>query len=1258
MLYQFPLISAHFLSLSLRFLALTLPLIKTPPVITTQPESVTVASVDDFAMSCEASGNPAPIFRWTKNSKEFDPRSDPELKMLEDSGSFTLRTGHISMEMLKEYRGKYTCYASNELGTAVSSEAHLRVEFPPSLQKEKRVKKKESEGAGMVLECNPPESSMQPIIHWMDMRLHHIHLSERVVVGSDGNLYFAHLIPQDSRDDYTCNVQYLTVRTILPKEPISLTVTHSNSVVRTRRPVMMKPKESHSSYVALRGQTLTLECIARGLPTPKVLWLRKDGELSESRTSKEMFNRRLHFTNITESDAGEYQCTAENSQGTTQHSYTVIVEATPYWTKEPASDVYAPGETVKLDCQAGGIPAPNITWSINGVQLSATIQDSRRTLTPSGSLILKDVGFGDTAIYQCEATNKHGTILTNVNVYVIELPPQIMTEDGNLYTATEGQEAVLDCDTFGSPKPKVIWESEGASILADPRFNPLTSGGLQISNVSHDDSGVYSCSVENTNLTISATLEVLNRTVILSPPQALKAQPGKTAIFTCLAQVDAKLFPPLIQWRKSGQKVFQSYSEDKYTFEGPDLIVANVEPKDEGVYTCEVITKFDMAQASGSLTLVDRPDPPVLLHITDPKHREVTLSWTPGDDRNSPVLEYVVEFEDQRSKERGWEELRRVGGNTESVALPLQPYMSYRFRVIAINDVGKSDPSKPSELHNTPDEAPDSNPEDVRSESTNPDTLVIAWEEMDRRNFNGPDFQYRVMWRRAVGSGPTWHTNYTTAPLFIVNNVGNFSAFELKVQAINQKGEGPEPDPVIGYSGEDVPLEAPMDVGVELYNSTAITVTWAAVGKETVRGRLLGYKIYLTMIGSNGHHRGRRAMEPETTMVETEPNELTKVISSLRPYSLYTLAVTVFNSKGDGPPSETVTFTTPEGAPGRPMSLRLDSPAETEMTLHWTPPAHPNGILIGYILQYQETLKSCQNEAMQIINYPTATHLTVKNLDPHSRYRFYLMGRTAAGDGEPIMREGATTLDGVPPTNISLSVGETLVNLSWVAKERHRNVGFRIHYLNINGSGKWKETEKVNTSQSFYQLQGLAPGSHYHLRFTYSNVTFWETNITTEGTGVTEMQPSFATQGWFIGLVSAIVLLLLILLILCFIKRGKGGKYSVKDKEDGPMDSEARPMKDETFGEYRFVVPSDNEEKRTASQPSLCDDSKLCSQDNLDYNGSSALTTELNMDESLASQFSRPGPEALQGLSDGSPLNSTIVSSANNGMPNKVTILN
>lgn len=38
-----------------------------------------------------------------------------------------------------------------------------------------------------------------------------------------------------------------------------------------------------------------------------------------------------------------------------------------------------------------------------------------------------------------------------------------------------------------------------------------------------------------------------------------------------------------------------------------------------------------------------------------------------------------------------------------------------------------------------------------------------------------------------------------------------------------------------------------------------------------------------------------------------------------------------------------------------------------------------------------------------------------------------------------------------PPANIELSPGENFVNLSWVAKKRHRNVGFQIYYLKKNG---------------------------------------------------------------------------------------------------------------------------------------------------------------------------------------------------------------
>ena len=52
-------------------------------------------------------------------------------------------------------------------------------------------------------------------------------------------------------------------------------------------------------------------------------------------------------------------------------------------------------------------------------------------------------------------------------------------------------------------------------------------------------------------------------------------------------------------------------------------------------------------------------------------------------------------------------------------------------------------------------------------------------------------------------------------------------------------------------------------------------------------------------------------------VIETGPSEEKRVISGLKPYSQYTLSVTVYNSKGEGPHSEPVPFSTEEGGEKR-----------------------------------------------------------------------------------------------------------------------------------------------------------------------------------------------------------------------------------------------------------------------------------------------------------------------------------------------------
>ncbi|MEQ2192256.1 hypothetical protein XENOCAPTIV_009174, partial [Xenoophorus captivus] len=238
-------------------------------------------------------------------------------------------------------------------------------------------------------------------------------------------------------------------------------------------------------------------------PTPKVEWQKTDGDLKTTSASLNNSARWLHFKSITEDDDGEYKCRAHNVHG----------NATPVF--------HSPPPTSFPHCV-------NVCAAVD--------EDSRRTVT-SSALILRDVVLSDTAVYQCEATNEHGSILQNINLFVVGTD-RFCSHHSVAHTCHI--KILCHNDTRDDMVP----------LLSDPRVSLFTNGTIEIVNVTHEDHGVYTCSVDNTNISITANLEVFDKTVILKGPQDIHVLRGQAVFLDCHFYKDSRLHGYKVHWKK------------------------------------------------------------------------------------------------------------------------------------------------------------------------------------------------------------------------------------------------------------------------------------------------------------------------------------------------------------------------------------------------------------------------------------------------------------------------------------------------------------------------------------------------------------------------------------------------------------------------------------------------------------------------------------------------------------------------------------
>uniref|UniRef100_A0A8C2NTL8 Contactin-1 n=1 Tax=Capra hircus TaxID=9925 RepID=A0A8C2NTL8_CAPHI len=732
--------------------------------------------------------------------------------------------------------------------------------FPPEERPEVRVK----EGKGMVLLCDPPyhfpdDLSYRwllnefPVFITMDKR--------RFVSQTNGNLYIANVEASD-KGNYSCFVSSPSI---------------TKSVFSKFIPLIPLPERKYifqfKDVYALMGQNVTLECFALGNPVPDIRW-RKVLEPMPSTAEISTSGAVLKIFNIQLEDEGIYECEAENNRGKDKHQARIYVQAFPEWVEHINDTEVDIGSDLYWPCVATGKPIPTIRWLKNGYSV---------------------------CVFKCFAK---------------------ITSSFFLILAAKGGRVIIECKPKAAPKPKFLWSKGTERLVNSSRILIWEDGSLEINNITRSDGGVYTCFVENNKgkANSTGTLVITDPTRIILAPINADITVGENATMQCAASFDPALDLTFV-WSFNGYVI--DFNKENIHYQrnfmvrldsNGELLIRNAQLKHAGRYTCTAQTIVDNSSASADLVVRGPPGPPGGLRIEDVRATSVALTWSRGSDNHSPISKYTIQTKTILSDD--WKDAKTdppiIEGNMEAArAVDLIPWMEYEFRVVATNTLGMGEPSIPSNKIKTDGAAPNVAPSDVGGGGGSNRELTITWAPLSREYHYGNNFGYIVAfkpfdgeeWKKVTVTNPDTgryvHKDETMRPS---------TAFQVKVKAFNNKGDGPYSLTAVIHSAQDAPSEAPTAVGVKVLSSSEISVHWEHVVEKIVESYQIRYWA--------SHDK-----EAAAHRVQVASQEYSARLENLLPDTQYFVEVRACNSAGCGPPSDMIETFTKKAPPSQPPRI-------------------------------------------------------------------------------------------------------------------------------------------------------------------------------------------------------------------------------------------------------------------------------------------------------------------------------------------------
>ncbi|NWQ80773.1 BOC protein, partial [Columbina picui] len=592
------------------------------------------------------------------------------------------------------------------------------------------------EGNTAVIACDLPESHPKAQVRY-SVKQEWLEASrDNYLIMPSGNLQIVNA-SQEDEGTYKCaayNPVTQEVKTSVSSERLRV----RRSTAEAAR--IIYPPETQTIIVT-KGQSLILECVASGIPPPRVSWA-KDGSSVSAYNKTRFLLSNLLIDPTSEEDSGTYSCTADNGVGEAGAAfifYNVQVFEPPEVTMELSQQIIPWGQSAKFTCEVRGNPQPSIMWLRNAVPLSA----SHRLRLSRKALRLVSVGPEDDGIYQCMAENEVGSAQAMV---------QLRTARPGA-TRNPGRDAQL-----GSAQPPTPPSRDSAlkppldkAALPKPGTTPLAASPQCAANselVSPAEAPII-LSSPRTSKTDSYDLVWRPRPDSRAPILYYVVKHRKVSLFR-----PAPIFP--LRHSTGGPRVLTLASWLGMLFflitakvnSGPYLLVTDAtspfctgrRPKPEIVASKEQqIQRDDPGTSTQSSNQPDNsrlspPEAPDRPTISVASETSVYVTWIPRGNGGFPIQSFRVEYKKLKKLGDWVLATSDIPPSRLSVEIPgLEKGMSYKFRVRALNILGESEPSAASRPYvvsgysNRVYERPVAGPYITFTDAINETTIMLKW---------------------------------------------------------------------------------------------------------------------------------------------------------------------------------------------------------------------------------------------------------------------------------------------------------------------------------------------------------------------------------------------------------------------------------------------------------------------------------------------------------------------------------------------------